>query len=629
PAGQAAFSGWFGGGQDSRTGYGRGAQAGPGQSSSGGAYGQDRGGPDQPAPGWGQGASGAPGYGPGSQSGYGPGSASRDPSWPDATRQDPAWQDATRLDLSGPGQYGQGYGQAGYGPDFPGPAAPSLGQYVQGQVPQGYGQTGSGQPGTERLATGQPGYGSDAYGTQAFGQQPFGQPGYGQQGYQPPPGYSGQQGYPHPGYGQQEFAQQGHGQQGYGQAGYAPPGYGQQGTGTDPGPGAGSSGGAGGGRHGSGGRRPRRPRKLLIGAVAGGLAVVLAVALVVVFVVKRGPGIPATGMIPTGSTPQQDGRQVASAFLTAWETGNLGKAANLTNHPDTARAGFAAYAKDLGLGQVVFGMGGVTDAPGTTTAEPEEKVTFAVKASVSASPAAGTKGSTLRGTWTYHSSLVAYQEAKSNVWFVAWQPGVLAPNLTTTTHLAAVQVGPTVDEVTDAGGQDLHSYNDPGLTNIANLLMKSAPPGQGKPGLDVELQKADGTPVSGSQAVIVAPGNIQSLATTVSASAEAAAQQAVAMHKESSMVVIQPSTGKILAIANNDGQNDFALTAAVAPGSTMKVITSTALFNAGVLSPSSPVACPKTFTVQGITFHNDQGETEPASTPFLTDFAQSCNNAFT
>ena len=101
------------------------------------------------------------------------------------------------------------------------------------------------------------------------------------------------------------------------------------------------------------------------------------------------------------------------------------------------------------------------------------------------------------------------------------------------------------------------------------------------------------------------------------------------MHKQSSMVVIQPSTGKILAIANNDGFNDFALTAEVAPGSTMKVITSTALFNAGVLTPQSPVACPPTYTVQGITYHNDQGESEPAGTPFITDFAQSCNNAFT
>jgi len=60
---------------------------------------------------------------------------------------------------------------------------------------------------------------------------------------------------------------------------------------------------------------------------------VAAVALTEVFVIKHPPAVPATGMIPTGSTPQQDGRQVAAAFLTAWEKGNLAEAANLTNHP--------------------------------------------------------------------------------------------------------------------------------------------------------------------------------------------------------------------------------------------------------------------------------------------------------
>ena len=231
--------------------------------------------------------------------------------------------------------------------------------------------------------------------------------------------------------------------------------------------------------------------------------------------------------------------------------------------------------------------------------------------------------------WSYHSSLVAYQQANSSVWFVAWQPSVMGPNLTTKTHLAAVQVPPTVSMVADSDGGNLTSYNDPGLTNIAGLLMKAAPPGQGKPGLDVEIQTTAGTPVKNSQAVILDPENVQSVATTISSTAEAAAQAAVGMHKESSMVVIQPSTGKILAIANNDGFNDFALTSDVSPGSTMKIITSTALLNAGVLTPTSPVACPKTFTVQGTTFHNDQNETEPATTPFMTDFAQSCNNAFT
>jgi cell division protein FtsI/penicillin-binding protein 2 len=231
--------------------------------------------------------------------------------------------------------------------------------------------------------------------------------------------------------------------------------------------------------------------------------------------------------------------------------------------------------------------------------------------------------------WSYHSALTVYQQANSNVWFVAWRPDVVAPNLTAKTHLMAVSVAPSVTMVGDANGGDLTSYGDPGLTNIANLLKKGAPPGQGKPGLDVQIETTAGKVVKGSQAHILNPENIQSLATTISSTAEAAARNAVAMHKQSSMVVIQPSTGRILAIANNAGFDDFALTAAVSPGSTMKVITSAALLNAGVLTPSTPVACPKTFTVTGNTFHNDKGETEPPSTPFIDDFALSCNNAFT
>ena len=101
----------------------------------------------------------------------------------------------------------------------------------------------------------------------------------------------------------------------------------------------------------------------------------------------------------------------------------------------------------------------------------------------------------------------------------------------------------------------------------------------------------------------------------------------------SSMVVIQPSTGDILAIANNDNFNDFALTAAVAPGSSFKVITSTALFDNGILSsPQSPVSCPPTFKVQGITYHNDQNESEPAgprSSPTSRSPATTRSTSFT
>jgi len=468
-------------------------------------------------------------------------------------------------------------------------STPQVGQGPYGH--RSYPQNSQGQG--QGAGYGQPGYGADGYGNGGYGQQQ----GYGQQG---------QPGQGQPGYGQQP----GYGNAEHGQPVYSKPTvYGQRGRGDS----------------GGGHQRPRKGRKLTIAITAAALAVIALIAVVAVKVLKHGPGTPVTGMIPTGSTPQQDGQQIATAFLQAWRDGNPTKAANLTDNPAAASAGLASYAKYLHLGKLTATPDSVADAKGSTTALPRETVTYSIDASVAAS--AGAKA--LRGTWSYHSTLVAYQKANSSIWFISWQPDVVAPNLTTKTRVAAVQELPTVTMVSDTSGQNLTSYGDPGLNNIANLLMKGAPPGQGSSGLDVEIQTMAGKLVPNMQAVIVSPENIPSLGTTISSSAEAAARTAVAMHKDSSMVVIQPSTGKILAIANNDGYNDFALTAAVAPGSSMKVITSAALFNAGVLTPQSPVACPAAYTVQGITYHNDQGETEPAGTPFLTDFAQSCNNAFT
>jgi len=36
--------------------------------------------------------------------------------------------------------------------------------------------------------------------------------------------------------------------------------------------------------------------------------------------------------------------------------------------------------------------------------------------------------------WSYHSKLTAYQKKNSDLWYIAWQPDVLAPNLTATTQ---------------------------------------------------------------------------------------------------------------------------------------------------------------------------------------------------
>ena len=510
------------------------------------------------------------------------------------------------------------HGQPGY--DQPRYGESEHGEPEYGQQP-GYGQQGPGQ---------QSGYGQSGYG-QGYGQPGYGQQaGYGQQGYRQPPGYDqpghGQQGYrqgysQQQGYGQQSrYGQPGYGQQGYGQQGYERPGDGpQQGYGP-PGYGPPTK-NTGHSRH---GRRAKRRRGTIIAVIAGALAVVAAIAFVAVKVIGIGGNSNTTGFVPTGTTPSQDAGQITTAFLQAWQAGNLEQASRYTDHPAAAKAALITYQRYLHLRKLTAAAGSATATASSTSAAPRESVRYAINATVATADSATAP----RGTWSYHSTLVAYQQPNSNVWYIGWKPDVLAPNLTATTHLAAVTVAPQVVSVTDASGNDLASYNDAGLTNIANLLGKQAPPGQGSPGLYVEIQTAAGKAVPNSQAVVVPPQNIPSLATTISRQAEGAARSAVGMHKGSSMVVIQPSTGKILAIANNAGYNDFALTAQVAPGSTMKVITAAALLNSGVLSASSSVACPEAYTVQGITYHNDQHESQPPGTPFSTDFAQSCNNAF-
>jgi hypothetical protein len=372
-------------------------------------------------------------------------------------------------------------------------------------------------------------------------------------------------------------------------------------------------------------------------------AVVAAIVIAIAVTVKAAPGARSTGgsqptaalpttASPTAASSAADAEQVATAFLRAWSGGDIGQAAGLTDDPTAARAALTAYGQDLNLrklaGTVTGSAVGAPDAsPGSGAAAEASSETVSVQltaqVATSASPAAAT------GTWSYHSTLVAYQRAAGAGWVIQWQPDVVAPSLTAGQHLATIVVPPRGVSVTDSAGTPLSSYGDPGLTTIASLLSQKAPAGMGRPGLSVQIEDAAGHAVPNSQAVVTPPQPGQ-LTTTISPQAERAARAAASQAQGSAIVAIDPSTGHILAIANNSGFNDFALTASVAPGSTMKIITATALIDSGLASASSPVSCPATYTVpRGQTFTNDHGESEPAGTPFSYDFAQSCNNAFT
>jgi hypothetical protein len=382
-------------------------------------------------------------------------------------------------------------------------------------------------------------------------------------------------------------------------------------------------------------REGKKGRKRGLAAIAVAAAAVIVVGLVVA--IKVIPGENPVGFQPTAGSAGGDAEQLTNAFLQAWGSGDIAKAAGYTDDPAAAKAALTAYGTDLHLRKLTGAASSVTMATrpkaaagskptsGPAASDELETVSFQLNSTVAASASA----TAVSGTWTYHSSLVAYQEPGGTGWFVEWQPSVVAPNLTASQHLATVTTSPQVISVTDSSGNQLSSYNDPGLTGIATLLQKQAPVGKGKDGLNVQIENAKNKAVPNSQAVVVAAQNIGDLATTINPSAEKAALSAVKEKPNSAMVVIQPSSGDILAIANNVGQNDFALTARVAPGSDFKIVTSTALINAGDVTANSSVACPASYSVGGITIHNDQGESEPSGTPFSYDFAQSCNNAFT
>jgi hypothetical protein len=364
-----------------------------------------------------------------------------------------------------------------------------------------------------------------------------------------------------------------------------------------------------------GSARTRPPRSGRIPGIAAPIAVagVLGLAAVLILTVVFGSSTAAApGFHPTATKPALAAKQTAEAFLAAWTQGRIRKAASYTDHPAAASAALTSYRDGLHLRALHLAVRSVS-AHG--------KVAFAAAATVglAANPA-------VTATWSYVSDLVAYE--KQGGWWVRWDPALVAPNLTAGENVVSVPVAPGTAEVVDAAGGNLQDSTDPGLDNIAAALMKRA--SAGTPGIEIAFASPGNTAVAGAadNDLIRQPAT-GGVKTTIDPRVEAAAESAVQAHAGSSMVVLQPSTGDILAVANNAGGNDFALTARVAPGSTNKIITSTALFTTGLVSsPSQPVECPPQVDADGEVINNAGGESEPAGTPFLTDFAASCNNAF-
>jgi len=195
-----------------------------------------------------------------------------------------------------------------------------------------------------------------------------------------------------------------------------------------------------------------------------------------------------------------------------------------------------------------------------------------------------------------------------------------------TTGLAAHAVG-TVGPIT---AQELRSLGAPytaqSVVGQTGLELADERQLAGVPGATVTVLRPGGAVRATLARLAPRPG--VPVRTTIDLGVQRAAEAALSGEKKNAaLVAVDAATGAVLASVSVPAASRFdqALAGAYPPGSSFKVITSTALIEHG-LTPASPADCPTTVTVDGEVFHNAEG-TAPIS-DLLHAFAESCNTAF-
>lgn len=124
---------------------------------------------------------------------------------------------------------------------------------------------------------------------------------------------------------------------------------------------------------------------------------------------------------------------------------------------------------------------------------------------------------------------------------------------------------------------------------------------------------------------------VEPVRTALSGGVQQAAEQALDPVPQGAMVVaMQPSTGDVLAVAQNeaaDKQGSLALTGQYPPGSTFKIATAAAALRSGTVGIDTPVQCPAMKTFDGRDLPNDKNF-DLGTVPLRTAFAKSCNTTF-
>ncbi|MEU9077123.1 penicillin-binding transpeptidase domain-containing protein [Kitasatospora sp. NPDC048538] len=348
----------------------------------------------------------------------------------------------------------------------------------------------------------------------------------------------------------------------------------------------------------------------------------------------------------------------AKDFLAAWAAGDLDKAASLTDDPAAATTALTAFRDQVKPSGLTLSPAGPATpqafAAATGTPSPAAKPS----AGASATPSAGaTPGATdspsaaaspaptgvlmgykaraeFAGTnrvWDYNGFLSVVKMSDDTP-AVHWAPTVIHPHLSGNETIATQQVFAPPSNAVDRNGKALQgaSLTPALLATLQDNAHKLVPdPNKDQDaGSAVVISDPSGKTANDKLFTIVEPKPGKPFKVTIDNAIQAAAEKAMTDlgGKSGSIVAIEPSTGQVLAFANApaSGQNR-AFTGLLAPGSTMKIVTSAALLEAGV-NPDTVVACPEKSS-NAVAVPNSFPGAFPNNT-LQQDFMMSCNTAF-
>lgn len=200
---------------------------------------------------------------------------------------------------------------------------------------------------------------------------------------------------------------------------------------------------------------------------------------------------------------------------------------------------------------------------------------------------------------------------------ISLRPADLAPIEERLTKVTGVTLAPqTRLVVTD------RALASPTLSGLVELWQKTTDEASG---WAVRAKAADGNTVrvAGQD-----PKPTADITTTLDPGLQRAAEAALApIQQPAAIVALQPSTGKVLAMAENaagDAQGPIALTGLYPPGSTFKTVTVSAALQAGIATPDTVLPCPGSENIEGRRIPNDNNF-DLGRVPLHTAFANSCN----